>query len=592
MDSIIQENIDELVSEFKKRGADLTDPVSKLMVTALLHQAQKIKDEISSLPGKIVSRLCEYFIPKSKIDAIPALCLLQPALKAKKGMEAHSIAEGTFFSFKVDNKTSLTYFPLFRNYILPVTANHILTDKKLIAKGSRIALDLKCKGKVWVGLEMPGELETLENVSFLIRGTNGVFPEKILVGNEMTDISYTPANNLSDIPMMDPFDSQQANASSIEVFSNWQRQLAEMADGRLIYITDPLKDRDIFKYRAYPKSFQQYLESNDLDKFENNTLWILFDFGEEYEVPENIEIIPNVVPAVNVSLNSLTLTQSSPIAKLTKGDGSYFLNLVETSLPAQKQGFNAINEDVVVRDFDVNCYNKNMLHRDVRNLYNRFIEDYYAFVDYHSLKDGELIRTLRELVNKIGKGVVAANDVKNRFDEGTYAMRSVALIGKPVSVKVSYLTTHGKLGNSPKEGMKLENKKDVALEKDVKVISSATGGEDKATADQRYEMLRYYSLTCDRLYTKMDIDAFLRIQLLKEFGKEEVKRISYDISVQGAGGPTKLVRGLYIDIKFKDEKNYRKAMSSVLDRKLHQMIMDKSCISMPIIVTLMNAESK
>ena len=590
MDSIIQSNIDELISEFKKSGTNLNDPVSKLMVTTLLHQAQKIKDEISEIPGRVVSRLCDYFIPKNKIDATPAICLLQPNLKAKKGLEAHDIAEGTFFSFKIDPKTSLSYYPLFKNYMLPLSASHMLTDKVLISKSAHTLLDLNCKGKVWLGLEMPVEVETIKNVSLYIRNTSGVLPQKIYVGNDMTELSFTEASNLTDIPMMDPFDSQQTNPSSIEIFSTWQTQLSEWEDGTLLYISDNLKDRDVFKYRAYPKTFQQYLESNDLDRFENNILWLLFDFGDDFDVPADIEIIPNVVPAVNVTLNSVTLTQSSPIAKLTKGDGSFFLNIIETSLPSQKQGFNTISEDVVIRDFDANCYNRDILHRDVRNLYNRFIEDYHAFVEYHSLKDGELVRTLRELVNKIGKSVTSPSDIKTHFDEGTYAMRSVGLTGRSTTVKVSYLTTNGKLGNSPKTGMSMENKKDAALEKDTMVVSSAKGGEDKASADQRYELLRYYTLTSDRLFTKMDIDAFLRIQLLKEFGKEEMKRISFDLSIQGAAGSNKLVRGLYIDIKFKDEKNYRKAMSVTLDRKLHQVIVDKSCISMPIIVNLVSLE--
>lgn len=589
MDPIIQSNIDELISSFQKEGLNINDPVSKLMVTTLIHQAQKIKDEISDLPDRVLSRLAEYFIPKNKIDASPALCLTQPVVKSKKGMEAHSLADGTFFSFKLDNKTSLSYYPLFRNCILPVSASHLLTDKMLLSKGVRTNLNLNCTGKVWVGLELSADVESLENVSFYINGTNGLMPNKVIVESEMIELSFATANNLTDIPIMEPFDSQQVTPSSIEMFSNIQQQLSDRDKGCLIYVTDSLKDRDVFKYRAYPKSFQQYLESSDLDRFENNTLWILFDFGDEYDIPNDIEIIANVIPCVNVNLNSVTLTQTSPIAKLTKGDESYFLSIVETSLPSQKQGFGTVNEDVMVRDFDVNCYNRGQLHRDVRNLYNRFIEDYHAFVDYHSLKDGELIRSLRELVNKIGKSVLSA-EVKDRYDEGTYVMRGAGLIGKSTTVKVSYLTTNGRLGNIPVEGMKMENKKDAALEKEVRVIASATGGEDKASADQRYEMLRYYTLTSDRLYTKMDIDAFLRLQLLKEFGKEEIKRINHRINIEGAAGADKLVRGLYIDIKFKDEKNYRKAKNEALDKKLHQMIVDRSCISMPIFISLIAPE--
>lgn len=251
-----------------------------------------------------------------------------------------------------------------------------------------------------------------------------------------------------------------------------------------------------------------------------------------------------------------------------------------------------VNEDIVIRDFDASCYNKDILYRDVRNLYNRFIEDYHAFVEFHSLKDGELVRTLRDLINKIGKGVETDTESRPHFDEDTYVMRSVGMSGKSAIIKVSYLTTNGRLGNSPKAGMLMENKKDLNLEKDVMVVAAAQGGENKADTDQRYEMLRYYTLTADRLFTKMDIDAFLRLQLLKEFGKDEIKRISHNITIQGAGGESKLVRGLYIDIEFKDEKNYLKAQSLALDNKLRKLIVDRSCISMPVIVTLVNDDLK
>ncbi|MCM1439384.1 MAG: hypothetical protein NC131_09340 [Roseburia sp.] len=165
-------------------------------------------------------------------------------------------------------------------------------------------------------------------------------------------------------------------------------------------------------------------------------------------------------------------------------------------------------------------------------------------------------------------------------------MRNIKLFGQTAPVKVSYLTTMGRKGNLPQSGQMMENKKDAALGKEVRIVVSATGGEDRATADQMYELLRYYTLTSDRLYTKMDIDAFLRLQIIKEFGKEESKRISYTISIAGAAGPTKLQRGLYIDVSFKDHKNYQKALSIAWDRKLRQQIIDKSCVAMPILVNL------
>lgn len=136
----------------------------------------------------------------------------------------------------------------------------------------------------------------------------------------------------------------------------------------------------------------------------------------------------------------------------------------------------------------------------------------------------------------------------------------------------------------------MENKKLPAIEQKVVVVIPAMGGADKITADERYEQLRYYSLTNDRLYTKMDIEAFLRKEIMAEFGKSEFKRIYIRISIEGSGGHTSLQRGLYIDIEFKDKKNYEKAVKESFDKQIKQKIEGKSCIAMPIIVSIKNLE--
>ena len=117
------------------------------------------------------------------------------------------------------------------------------------------------------------------------------------------------------------------------------------------------------------------------------------------------------------------------------------------------------------------------------------------------------------------------------------------------------------------------------------------GGNDKPLPDKDYhESLRYYTLTNDRLYTRMDIEAFLRKQVMTVFGSEEFKRINIKMTIQGAGGKNHLQRGLYIDLEFKDATNYERAVQYSFDIRLQQRISTLSCISMPIIVTLKNLE--
>ena len=229
------------------------------------------------------------------------------------------------------------------------------------------------------------------------------------------------------------------------------------------------------------------------------------------------------------------------------------------------------------------------MYRDVRNLYNRFIDDYYAFIEYNGIKDGEALKQLRQTINQIGKGVGERN-AKFKFDSGTYVMKNMNQEQSSSAIKVSYLTTQGKIGDTPQAGEQMENKKLPALEQKVDVVIGAMGGCDKATPDERYELLRYYSLTNDRLFTRMDIDAFLRKEIMAEFGKDEFRRIFIKMNIEGTDGVSSLQRGLYIDIEFKDTKNYDKAVSESLDLKLLQKIENKSCISMPIIINLINLE--
>ena len=134
----------------------------------------------------------------------------------------------------------------------------------------------------------------------------------------------------------------------------------------------------------------------------------------------------------------------------------------------------------------------------------------------------------------------------------------------------------------------MENKKLPSIEKELPIIISGMGGTNKANVDERYENLRYYTLTNDRLYTKKDIEAFLRKEMIAEFGKEEFKRIFTDLKIEGAAGETKLQRGLYITIKFKDKKNFEKAINTSLKNRLYQKIINRSCISMPINISILD----
>ncbi len=602
MDIELEKRINEAIAHLQTMLSDkveyeLMDPIAKMMLVALLYETQKIHDYIGGLASKLTERFCEDFIPRQEVGAMPAISLVAPTFKKNKNTDILAVDSGVSFTYKINgSKTAINYIPVFRNKLIPFDDIYILTPNRLTSKEHSIDVAMERQNTVWIGINTKAEIESLEGFSLYLRNVTGVYPEQIrVVGSETKDIAFSTMNKLEDIEMIEPFSSQQVSGSFLSIISQWKEILQELSGGVLLYITDTLRDRDIYKKISYPRVFQNWLESEVLDCFKEDTIWLQVEFPENYIVSDDIKVIMNTFPIVNVEVNTVTLTQAAPIAKLQKQENTFFISVLETSNASHEQGFLMNSEEFVVRDFDAHCYHDGDLYRDIRNLYNHFVEDYYAFVEYNGLKDGQEIKRLKELVNKIGKSVGTEN-TKFKYDSGTYVMKKINSLSQSIVTKVSYMSTQGELGNllraetGKATSTKLECKKMPIMEINVSVIESARGGRDKATADQRYELIRYYALTNDRLYTRMDIDAYVRKELVAIYGKEELKRISVKTRIEGASGKYSVERGLYVDLEFKDKKNYLLAEEKNVEVRLERKIRNNSCISMPIRVRLYNLD--
>ena len=602
MDIELEKRINDAIAVLKDMSLESIDfnhmdPIAKMMLVTLLNEEQKLEEHTDDITQRITERFCTDFIPREKVEAMPAICLLNPVLKNRSNGGIITVGNGAVFTYKMESiKQPLNYIPVFNTALLPHDGLYLLTQNTMTLGEEKFKIRMGKPNQLWIGIKTLTEVENVCGLSLLIKGTQGIMPEHVVAippsygGTKANyELDFATMLEMENIEMAEPFDAQQSSGQFFSFVEKWKECLLNMNDMSLLYITDTITDRDLFKSRAYPKVFQQWLESETLDKFNQDSIWLRLDFPEGYVVPDSCEILLNVMPVANVDVNSLMLTTTQPMAKLQKQEDSYFLRILETSTAQNKQGFSMLDDEIIVRDFEAACYHNGDLYRDVRNLYNRFIDDYYAFIEYNGIKDGETLKQLRETINKIGKSVGTEN-AKFKFDSGTYVMKNMNQYPPSSSTKVSYITTMGKIGNAPKAGESMDNRKVPALEQKVPIVASAMGGSDKATADERYEQLRYYSLTNDRLYTRMDVDAFLRKELMAEYGKEEFRRIFIKMNIIGAGGKDFLRRGLYIDIEFKDKKNYQHAVEYSLDKLMQQKIENKSCIAMPIVVTLKNLE--
>lgn len=589
----IRETLETLSGLSKEEiDIDTLDPVVKMMLVALLGETKKIEDRVANVSQEVLDRYCSDFMPWEKVNVTPSLAIIAPRMKDKKGLASQMLEGDTVFAYKEDKgKTQLSFMPLFRQMMMTYSHVEIVTMEKngspMRNDGKVISGQHKYANAIWVGMSFDYDVESMKGFSLLIKGTGGVQPSRIFIasGNKMLD--FATMSDMERVGMAEPFDAQQCTRKFLTCVEAWKECLLNMEDAVLVYIIDDMADRDVFKPGDCPGMFKQFMEKEELDRLAEKRVWLCVEFPEGLALTRSVEVVLNAVPVVNVEINSLSLTNASPIARLKKKDNSFFLDVLETPSAAQKEGFDNMEKSFIVRDFQAACYRPEDLFRDVRQLYHRFVDDYYAFMEYHDIKDGESLRQLREALYKIGEATKDKNP-KNRLDNGIYVMKN--LKNETSTVKVGYLTTNGEEGNRPREGEFMENKKLPFLEQKAEIVVCARGGTDMAGVDERYELLRYFTMTNDRLYTKMDIDAFVRKELMAEYGKVECKRIFSRVEVEGVGGSDSVQRGVYVYIDFKDNRNFKRADDNDFDDRLRQRIINRSCISMPVVVRLTDME--
>lgn len=604
MDIELKESIKQAREYLKEVGIDMPkvedmDPVAQMMLVALLNETGKVKKELEGITEKLEEHYSTDFIPQEKIGAMPAITLARTRCKEVRGGNAVKIGKGSVFAWKgKERKTTLNYIPLFKTITLPLyrypdrrECVFQLTHDLLKEDGLQVDLNVENMdrpGSLYLGLGCKVEMECLKGLTLLIQGTGGVAPERIVVEKNGEELDFATAREMEKMDFSPPFDVQQASGQMFSFMDVWKENMLNMEDAVWVVITDGETDRDKFKTMKYPPCFGNWLYDNDFNRFnvhDSGSIWLRLDFPHHFAVKNDVRVIPNVVPLVNVEERKVTLSRVMPMAKLNKQEDSFFLRVLNTSLEGLNRGFEDMSKEVLVRDFDAICYNGGQLYRDARNLYNRFVDDYYAFIEFNEVKNGKALEKLRNSINEIGKaGAEKSKDnVEGKFDSGTYVMKKE--IENDSVVSVSYIITMGEAGNLPKEGDLLDVRTP-GLEQKAVVMVDAKGGKDKVSADERYELMRYYTLTNDRLYTRMDIDAFLRTEIKKKPLETDASRITIKVGVEGAEGPTHIRRGLYVDLDFKDKTTYEKAVAAGFDVLMQQRITNKACLSMPVFVKL------
>ena len=332
MDIELEKRINDVVDYLKGISNEnidfrLMDPIAKMMLVALLYESQKIEDYVDGISDKLVEKFCEDFIPRGEIEAMPALAMVEVKFKPKKESETGIVGDNSPFTYKVgENKNLINYIPIVNTLCIPIQNLYVLGPRSLRIGNSVYDVYTERKNSVWVGINTFAEIDSLKGLSLLISGTNGVLPNRIYVDIDDHEMEFSTILNIENTEFAETFDSQQSSSQFFSVIENWKEALMNLQDQTLLYVTDKTSDRDIFRTRAYPKVFEKWLEEDVLNAFKDETIWIRLEFPEDYIIPDTFNVRLNILPVANVDVNTITLTQISPIAKLQKQENSFFLS--------------------------------------------------------------------------------------------------------------------------------------------------------------------------------------------------------------------------------------------------------------------------
>lgn len=491
--------------EQDEQRISLSDPVAKMMLVALAHQSCEIERKMDQTVERLSERFCDQVLLQSNLKAQPAVTVL--SIGNGRECTPYFIDENDAFTYK---PTKCNYRPIFKTRIVPARLMACFMNNTLLQPGKLPVQatwpDNRYNKELWLAFDAAGEVNTLEDVMIAL---SHPLPDDSLTA-EVGDVQIPLSLVMEDMPR-----TLNSNFMLVEF---WKKSLVYY--GLWLYRFGKCSNKRTLHRGEIPAWIMDSYAQEILEPFIGNRfLWIRIKTDRGISLPLDTAILLNCIPAVNYDIQDVKLNYSEPIQRLENDKtGTYFLDVVQNQEQAQ---------DFFIRDFDVNQYDNERIREDVTNLYRHYVNDYFAFVDSNSLHDGATLRALRQSMMQVYDSLDEFRSGNVRPYGGTYAIRNPRNNQQPMVL--TYFTTNGERGNLLRRGGRLTSTN--AAVGDVEALINATGGRNKVKdIKTRKELARHIVNSNDRLFTKMDLLQYCKVEFMRAFGEEAISYCNISLS--------------------------------------------------------------
>ena len=507
MDIKVRNKVAELQKDLEQdeQRISLSDPVAKMMLVAMAHQSCEIERKMDQTVARLSEQFCDQVLQRSNLQAQPAVSVVN--IGNGREYAPYYIDENDTFTYKV---AKCNFRPIFKSRIIPGRIVACFMNNILLQPNSTPLQatwpENRHKDEIWLAFDAAGEVNTLEDA---IIAFSHPLPSDMLMA-EVGDVQIPMSLVMEDTP--------RTLNSNFMLMEFWKKSLVYY--GLWLYRFGKCSNKRTLHRGEIPAWIMDSYAQEIIEPLVGNRyLWIRIKASKGISLPLNTAILLNSIPVVNYDIQDVKLSYSEPIQRLENDKTStFFLDVVQNQEQAQ---------EFFIRDFDVCQYDNERIREDITNLYHHYVNDYFAFVDSNSLHDGATLRSLRQSMMMVYDSLDEYRSGNARPYGGAYAIRNPRNNQQPIVL--TYFTTNGERGNLLKSGGRLTST-NVAIG-EVEALIDATGGRNKVRdIKTRKELAKHLVNSNDRLFTKIDLLQYCKMEFMRAFGEEAMGYCNISLS--------------------------------------------------------------
>ena len=528
-----------------------TDPVLKLMITALAYQTNESTSDLEALKTEVLEEFAQLLTPYEIGHAVPATTVVETALQ--DSVSELAVTDQSIFTL---NGTNFTFLPLLKTRLINAKVNSIIR-----MDGRRF--------KVMIHFSSP--IKDLSGFAFAVDSL------------DFQDLSVSIKDHK--LPLVRPWDYSELplqNCFGLDTILYNQSQTYEASATCLdLFARQNIR---LFVIREHNPGRFIPSETDSVDLiFEFSGISDKFTFDRQH-------FSLNPIVLVNAQMHQSTLSAQIPIARVAgydKDEDHVNLQFLHAVRPSEEQLYG--DSLVEVRKVAADRFNQGRLVRLLNSLIARYHSDFYAFQGLQGFTGDKTMQALQDTLSRL---MDMAKKDQLRQVPGVYLfLRNQRLLesGKG-SLDVSYLTTAGAGVNASLNSDSTFTVPGGLSAAQTRQIANPVMGRDELTEEGALASLtRYYIATNDRIVTMADIKLFCYNELLTRYGivRDMVKSLTVhrrqQIDRRGCGYE------IVVEIVLADNPFVRRSFAEKMSRVeilMQKMIEVRSTNIYPIIVTL------